>query len=246
MRFSGKTIIVTGGTSGIGFVTAQKVIAEGGSVIITGRNGQKLDKAVKALGPKAKGVVADSSRIESLKELAQTLRSDSTQIHGLFVNAGVPLLRGLMETTESDFENLMNVNLKGVFFTLQIIAPVLQEGSSIVLTGSVVGDKSSEGMMAYAASKAAVRSLARSASATFLKQKIRVNVISPGPIATPIWEVEGNAAPSEVREYIAEASPMKRFGQADEVANVAAMLLSSDSSYMTGANIFVDGGMGQL
>lgn len=246
MRFAGKTIIVTGGTSGIGFVTAQKIISEGGSVIITGRNDQKIDRAVKELGSKATGVVVDSGRVESLKEFAQTLKSKSNQIHGLFVNAGVPLMRGLMETTESDFIDLMNVNLKGVFFTLQTIGPVLQSGSSIVLTGSVVGDKASDGMMAYAASKAAVRSLARSASVTFLKQNIRVNVVSPGPIETPIWDTEGHAAPTEVREYIAQASPMKRFGQANEVANVAAMLLSDDSSYMTGANIFVDGGMGQL
>jgi NAD(P)-dependent dehydrogenase (short-subunit alcohol dehydrogenase family) len=248
MRFKDKVVLVTGGNSGIGFATAKRLVSEGATVIITGRDKKRVDQSVQELGAKSLGIVADVTKTEDIDRVYSEIKSKFGKLDGLFANAGVATFEPITQITEKSYDNLMNTNVKGVFFTLQKAIPLLSKGASIVINSSVLNTKGSPGASVYGSTKAAVRSLARSFSSELVGSGVRVNVVSPGPIATPIWESDG--VPAAVRDEraanIAKTNPSKRFGQPEEIAGPVAFLLSDDSSYVVGAELYVDGGASQL
>jgi NAD(P)-dependent dehydrogenase (short-subunit alcohol dehydrogenase family) len=248
MRFKDKVVLVTGGNSGIGFATAKRLVSEGATVIITGRDKKRVDQSVQELGAKSLGIVADVTKTEDIDRVYSEIKSKFGKLDGLFANAGVATFEPITQITEKSYDNLMNTNVKGVFFTLQKAIPLLSKGASIVINSSVLNTKGSPGASVYGSTKAAVRSLARSFSSELVGSGVRVNVVSPGPIATPIWESDG--VPVAVRDEraanIAKTNPSKRFGQPEEIAGPVAFLLSDDSSYVVGAELYVDGGASQL
>ncbi len=246
MKLAGKVAVVTGGSSGIGLETARLFLAEGAEVAILGRSQARLDEALTALGERATALQADVAKPD---ELAKAMRQINKQFGGLdilFANAGVSETPDLAETTEADFDAFMGINVKGVFFTVVHALPFLREGASVILTGSVAARKGRPGDPLYAASKGAVRSFGRTLAVTeeILARKIRVNVVTPGATKTPL------TAPATddpaVSEYIAAMVPMGRWGEAREVAEVVLFLASSASSYITGAEITVDGGLAHV
>ncbi|HET6142075.1 MAG TPA: SDR family oxidoreductase [Candidatus Acidoferrales bacterium] len=247
-RLEGKVAVVTGGNSGIGLATAIRFQEEGARVAISGRSKRTLDEAVKTIG---NGVLAIQSDIESFtdidklfKEVAQKLG----KIDVLFVNAGVAKFAPLSDTSEVVFDEQFDINVKGSYFTIQKALPYLNDGASIILNTSVVDSKGTVGASAYAGTKAALRSLARTAAAELISRRIRVNTVAPGPIVTPIFGRTGlsQEAMDDFAKEIIERVPMKRFGQPEEVAATVAFLASQDASYITGVEINVDGGLGQI
>lgn len=249
MRFNGKRVLVTGGSSGIGFAVAKRITDEGGRVIITGRNQTNLDAAVKKLGKTAQSIVSDASRISDIDALFSFIKKDVGLIDGLFANAGTVIFEPVEVVTEEHFDRLMSTNVKSVFFTLQKAIPHLADGASIVVNASVAGSTGRATASVYSATKAAVRSMARTFAASLVARKIRVNAVSPGPIDTPLWFIDGGLPADQVdqvMEDIKASNPMKRFGTAEEVAATVAFLLASESSYITGSELFVDGGVTQL
>jgi NAD(P)-dependent dehydrogenase (short-subunit alcohol dehydrogenase family) len=241
-KLAGKVAVVTGGNSGIGLATAKRFIAEGAHVFITGRRQKELDAAVRELGSNATGVQGDVSNLADLDRLYDTVRKQQAEIDILFANAGVGELVHLTEVTEAHFDKIFDINVRGVLFTVQKALPLLRDGASVILTGSVAGSKGFERFGVYNASKAAVRSFARSWTSDLKARKIRVNVISPGPIDTPILD----PLPKEAVEGFISAVPLGRIGKADEIATAAVFLASDDSSYVTGIELFVDGGTAQV
>lgn len=246
-RLEGKVAVVTGGNSGIGLAAAKRLQEEGARVIISGRNRKTLDEALKTIG---NGVVAIQADVAKLPDVDKLFAEASKvgKIDILFVNAGIAKFAPLAETPESLFDEQFNINTKGAYFTIQKAIPFLNDGASIILNTSVADEKGSINASAYAATKAALRSFARTAAAELVDRGIRVNTVAPGPIVTPIFGRTGlpQEAVDEFAKTVLSKVPMKRFGKPEEVAGVVAFLASSDASYITGVEINVDGGMGQI
>jgi len=240
--------VITGGSSGIGLATAKLFQQAGAKVAISGRNQKSLDDAAKELGPKAITVRSDVSILRNLDTLFDTVTKKFGHIDVLFANAGIAKFAPVSDTSEAFYDEIFDINVKGVFFTIQKAIPFLNDAASIILNTSVANQSGLPNTSAYAASKAAVRSFARSIGAELAAKGIRVNVVSPGPISTPMYEKLG--LPKEAVEAFAanivSQVPLKRFGTPDEVANTALFLASSASSYITGVELNVDGGMGQI
>jgi NAD(P)-dependent dehydrogenase (short-subunit alcohol dehydrogenase family) len=242
-RLEGKIAVITGGNSGIGLATAQRFVQEGAFVFISGRRQDELDKAVKQIGRNAMGVQGDVSNVADLDRLYGTVKQQKGRIDVLFANAGIFENASLGSITEEHFDKIFSVNVKGVLFTVQKALPLFQDGGSIILIASVAGSKGFGGDSVYSATKAAIRSFARSWTVDLKNRKIRVNAISPGVIETPM-----SAELSEqLKTILVSAVPMGRMvGRPDEIAKAVAFLASDDSSYMTGMELFVDGGLAQI
>ena len=247
-RLEGKVAVVTGGNSGIGLATAKRFQEEGAKVAISGRSRKTLDEAVKTIGNGVLAVQADVSNLADVDKLYAEVSQKLGKIDVLFVNAGVAKFASLAETSESTYDEQFDINIKGAYFTIQKALPFLNDGASIILNTSVADSKGTAGTSAYSATKAALRSLARTAAAELAGRGIRVNTVAPGPIVTPIFGRTGlpkEAVDEFAKEIIAQV-PMKRFGQPEEVAGAVAFLASQDASYITGVEINVDGGLGQI
>jgi len=247
-RLEGKVAVVTGGNSGIGLATAKRFLDEGAKVAISGRNQKTLDEAVKTLGNGVFAVKSDTAKLVEIEKFLGEVNKKFGKIDVLFVNAGVAKFAPLAETPEALFDEQFDINIKGAYYTIQKALPYLNDGASIIFNTSVAGSTGTPGTSAYSATKAALRSLARTAAAELAERNIRVNAVAPGPIVTPIFGRTG--LPQQVIDDWAKdllgKVPMKRFGQPEEVAGVVAFLASSDASYITGVEINVDGGLGQL
>ncbi len=247
-RLSGKQIVVTGGNSGIGLASARAFVAEGANVIISGRNQESLDAAVKELGSAAAGVRADVSKRADVEALFQAAKERFGAVDAVFANAGIALPGPLDQVGEDHFDRQFDINVKGAWLTAQAALPVLKEGSTIVYNTSAVDVKGMAGMSIYAATKAALRSLVRSFAAELAPKGIRVNAVAPGPIATPIYDRMG--LPSEQKDafgqQIEQMTPLGRFGTPEDIAHAAVYLVSDESIYMTGAELAVDGGFAQV
>ncbi|MBI1224537.1 MAG: SDR family oxidoreductase [Bacteroidetes bacterium] len=243
-KLTGKTALITGGNSGIGFATAKLFLKEGAKVIITGRNQQAVDEAVKNLGAGAHGLISDAGNMAQVNELPQKLATIAPKLDVLFVNAGVGLFAPFEQTTEEVFDSNLDINFKGAFFTVQKLLPLLTDGASVILNTTILVHSGMATASAYSASKGALLSLGKTLAIELADRRIRVNCIAPGPIATPIYAKMG--MPEEVlNEFAAGVQakvPLKEFGQPEHIANTALFLASDDSAYVTGAEISVDGG----
>jgi len=240
-RLEGKTAVITGGTEGIGLATAKLFVKEGAYVFITGRRQKELDEAVKAIGCNVSGVQGDIAQLADLDRLYETV-SKIKRIDIVFANAGVGEFVSFGAVTEEHFDKLFNINVRGTLFTVQKALPLLQDGGSIILNGSVASVKGTAGFGVYAASKAAIRSFVRTWTTDLKDRHIRSNVVSPGPIKTPL----AGRQSSDVIARIVSTVPMGRMGEPEEVAKVALFLASDDSSFVTGIELFVDGGRAQI
>jgi NAD(P)-dependent dehydrogenase (short-subunit alcohol dehydrogenase family) len=247
-RLEGKVAVVTGGNSGIGLATAKRLQEEGAKVAISGRSKKTLEEAVKAIGNGVVAVQSDVAKLEDVDKLYAEVSRKLGKIDVLFVNAGVAKFAPLAETSESLYDEQFDINVKGAYFTIQKALPLLNDGASIILNTSVAGSTGTPATSAYSATKAAMRSLARTAAAELADRNIRVNTVAPGPIVTPIFGRTGlpKETIDEWAKGVVEKVPLKRFGQPEEVAGVVAFLASQDASYITGVEINVDGGLGQI
>lgn len=247
-QLSGKTVIVTGGTSGIGLATAQRFAQEGAKVYVTGRRKETLDEAVATIGGDVTGVQADSADLGDLDRLYATVEQAGDRIDVLFANAGGGEFATLEQVTEAHFDATFGTNVKGTLFTVQKALPLLNDGASVILTGSTAASVGNEAFGVYGASKAAIRSFARTWANELRTRAIRVNTIAPGPITTPGLNglAPSEEAAAELRDNLAGGVPLGRMGQPAEVANLALFLATSESSYITGTEIFVDGGANQI
>ena len=245
-RFDGKRVVITGGSSGFGLATAKLLVGEGARVLVTGRSRATLDAAIAQLGDGAVAVRSDAASLPDIDELAERVGAELGMVDALFVNAGVTGFVPFASMTEERYDHLFAVNTKGPYFTVQKLAPLLAPGSGVVITTSVANAKGLPMVSAYAASKAALRSMTRSLARELLPQGVRVNAVSPGPIDTGILERSMPAEAAErTRAQMIQNNPMLRFGHPDEVAR-AVVFLAFDATYTTGAELVVDGGASQL
>ncbi|MCP2165654.1 glucose 1-dehydrogenase [Goodfellowiella coeruleoviolacea] len=245
-EYSGKNVVITGGGSGIGFGIAQLLVDRGARVLITGRSQATLDAARERLGESAVTVRGDVAALSDLDALADRARGEFGTLHALFVNAGIVRNVPFESMTEQVYDELFEINVKGAYFTVQKLAPLLSTNAGIVLTTSVANVIGMPAISAYAAGKAALRSMARSLARELLPRGIRVNAVSPGPVETGILaNAMTEEAAEQLRTQLAADNPMGRFGTPEEVARAAAFL-AFDATYTTGAELAVDGGVSQL
>ena len=247
-KLDGKIALVTGGTSGIGLATAKEFVSEGAYVFITGRREKELDEAVKELGGNVNGVRGDVSNSGDLDRLFAHIRKEKGRLDIVFANAGVAKYAPFGAVTEDLYDLIFDTNVKGVLFTVQKALPLMSDGGSIILNSSIVGSKGLSSNSVYSATKAAVRSFARTWTTDLKSRSIRVNAISPGTIDTPGLSelLASSGAGDERRRMISTAVPLGRFGTPTEIARAVVFLASGDSSYVTGAELFVDGGFAQV
>src|SRR5882762_6375647 len=247
-KLEGKIALVTGGSSGIGLAAAKQFVDEGAYVFITGRRDSELTAAVKEIGSNVVGVRGDVSNPGDLDRLFAQIQREKGQLHVLFANAGVARYAALGTITEELYDSIFDINVKGLLFTVQKALPLMPDGASIILNASIVGSKGFAANSVYSATKAAVRSFARAWTTDLKDRRMRVNAVSPGPIDTPgLNELLASSATGQQRaKMIAATVPLGRLGRADEIAKAVAFLASDDSSYVTGIELFVDGGIAQV
>jgi NAD(P)-dependent dehydrogenase (short-subunit alcohol dehydrogenase family) len=247
-KLDGKVAVITGGSSGIGLATAQRFVAEGAHVFITGRRQEELDRAVKLVGKNVTAVQGDVAKLADLDRLYAAVKREKGHVDIVFANAGGGEFVPLGSITEEHFDKTFDINVKGLLFTVQKALPLLRDGGSIILNASIAGSKGLEAMSVYCATKAAVRSFARTWTVDLKARKIRVNALSPGPIDTPAMNGLGKteAEVNQFKSSMAGAVPLGRIGLSDEIAKAALFLASDDSSFVTGIELFVDGGMAQI
>ncbi len=243
-KLTNKVALITGGNSGIGLATAKLFKEQGAKVIITASSAKTFEKTKLEYGSQFDVVQADVSKVAELDKLYAHIKAKYGKIDVLFANAGIAGSLPTAEVSEEYFDNMFNINVKGLFFTVAKAIPLLNKGSSVVLTASVVASKGFAGSSVYSATKAAVRNFARTWTAEIPVSDIRFNVLSPGPITTPIFEKMG--LPEERLNDLAANLPIKRLGHPDEMAKAALFLASDDSSYVCGAELMADGGFGQV
>jgi NAD(P)-dependent dehydrogenase (short-subunit alcohol dehydrogenase family) len=241
-KLEGKVAVITGGTTGIGFAAAKLFVKEGAFVFITGRRQKELDQAVKAIGSNVAGVQGDVANLADLDRLYKTVEAKGRRIDIVFANAGFGEFASLGSITEEHFDRLFNVNVKGALFTVQKALPLLNDGGSIILTGSVGSVKGTPAFWVYGATKAAIRNFVRAWTIELKDRRIRSNVLSPGPTETPLVGQQ----PADAIARIVSTIPMGRMGEPDEIAKAALFLASDDSSFVTGIELFVDGGRAQV
>jgi NAD(P)-dependent dehydrogenase (short-subunit alcohol dehydrogenase family) len=247
-KLDGKVAVITGGNSGMGLATAKLFAKEGAKVVITGRRQAELDAAVKAIGPNATGVQGDVANLADLDRLYAVVKEKHGRVDVVFANAGAGEFVPFGQVTEQHFDKLFDINVKGLLFTVQKALPLMPDGGSVILNGSIAGYTGSPAFSVYSATKAAVRSFARSWTNDLKERKIRVNTLSPGPIDTPIFDA---VAPTkeqveQLKTGFASQVPLGRMGRPEEIATVALFLASDDSSFVTGIDLTVDGGMAQV
>jgi NAD(P)-dependent dehydrogenase (short-subunit alcohol dehydrogenase family) len=240
-KLQGKVAVITGGTTGIGLATAKLFVKEGAHVFITGRRQKELDEAVKKIGTNVTGVQGDVAKLADLDRLYENVKAKG-KLDIIFANAGVAEFAPMGTITEEHFDKLFGINVKGTLFTIQKALPLMSDGGSIILNGSVASVKGTPAFGVYGATKAALRSFVRTWTSDLKDRHIRSNVISPGPIDTPA--IDGQPADAIAR--IVSSIPMGRMGEPDEIAKAALFLASDDSSFITGIELFVDGGRGQV
>jgi len=247
-KLQGKVAVITGGSSGIGLAAAKLFAKEGAYVFITARRQKELDEAVKIVGSNITGVQGDVSKLADLDRLYEAVKAKERRIDIVFANAGVGEFAPLGSITEPHFDKLFSINVKGLLFTVQKALPLMPDGGSIILNASIASIKGTQAFGVYSATKAAVRSFARSWTNDLKERKIRVNALSPGPIDTPIFD--GLAPTKEgvdkIKDGFISTIPLGRLGEADEIAKAALFLASDDSSFITGIELFVDGGRAQV
>ncbi|MES2266668.1 MAG: SDR family oxidoreductase [Bacteroidota bacterium] len=240
MDFKNKNVVITGGTTGIGLATAKAFINAGANVWITGRKAENLDKAAAEIdNTNLKTVVSDTSNLAGIAILEKAIADSGGKLDVLFLNAGIAVFAPIEQVTEADFDAQFNTNVKGHFFTLQKLLPYLANGASVLFTSSTVATASNLGASVYSATKGALNKIAQIAANELAEKKIRVNIVSPGPVQTPGLE---NALPTEAKAHLATATALQRLGQADEIAKTVLFLASDDASFITGTELVADGG----
>ena len=247
-KLEGKVAVITGGNSGIGFATAKRFVAEGAYVFITGRRQAQLDAAVQEIGSNAAGVQGDVAILADLDRLYAAVKASKGRVDILFANAGVAEFAPLGTITEEHFDKIFDANVKGLLFTVQKALPLMPDGASIILNASIVASTGTPAFSVYSATKAAVRSFARTWILDLKERKIRVNAVSPGPIETPGFDSLAPTAAErdQIKAGFVAAVPLGRMGTPDEIAKAAVFLASDDSSFVTGTELFVDGGAAQI
>jgi NAD(P)-dependent dehydrogenase (short-subunit alcohol dehydrogenase family) len=247
-RLEGKTALITGGTSGIGLATAKQFVNEGAYVFITGRRDPELALAVKEIGRNVTGVRGDVSNLDDLDHLFEQIKREKGKLDIVFANAGVATYSPFGKITEEHYDSIFNINVKGLLFTVQKALSLMSDGASIILNASIVASKGLSSNSVYSATKAAVRSFARTWTTDLKGRGIRVNAVSPGSIDTPgLTDLLASAEAGEQRlKMISNIVPLGRLGRPDEIAKAVVFLASDDSSYITGTELFVDGGFAQV
>lgn len=240
MDYKNKNVVITGGTTGIGLATAKAFINAGANVWITGRNADNLQKAAAEINnPKLNTIISDTSKIAEISILEKAIADSGNKLDVLFLNAGIATFEPIEKVTEANFDAQFNTNVKGHFFTLQKLLPHLADGAAVLFTSSTVATAANLGASVYSATKGALNKIAQIAANELAGRKIRVNIVSPGPIATPGLE---NAIPAEAKEFLAGATALQRLGDPDEIAKTVLFLASDAASFITGTEIVVDGG----
>jgi NAD(P)-dependent dehydrogenase (short-subunit alcohol dehydrogenase family) len=245
-KLSGKVAVVTGGSSGIGLAAAQRLVADGAFVFVTGRRKKELDEAAALLGDRGAAIAGDVSKLADLDRLFAIVKERKGRVDILYANAGIAEGAPLSEVTEEHFDRQFDINVKGVLFTVQKALPLLSEGAAVILSSSVVGSKGFVGRSVYSATKAALRSFARTWTSDLKERRIRVNVVSPGATDTPGLRELTHASSEALANVFRERVPLGRLGRPEDVAAAVSFLASDDASYIAGSELFVDGGLAQV